>query len=182
MEDALEFVQMTVPAGHLVMGAATRRPGRSADALVEGQVEGTSHPVFRARVLLRGLDPDAVQALQQALSRRYAAPVMVEGDRLRYDIRHGEVGDALLGVLFAFQAMFGPVWMRFAQGRLTLRAQAVGCTSLECAARLRKALRMAGIRRQVRVVAVPSAQLQAWRELAAWRAAEEGVPAPASPA
>ena len=140
-------------------------------------MHGVSEPVFRARVLVRGLDDKAKQALRQALAARYSAPVVLDGDRLGYDIRHDEMNDALLGVLFAYQTSFGPVWMHLAQGRLTLRAKAVGCTSQECAARLRRALRLASIRRQVRVVRVPEEGLPAWRELLAWRAAEEGIPA-----
>lgn len=176
MEERLDFVQLRIPGTHLLLGAATRAPGRSADALVESLVREPLEPVFRVWAVVRGLQDPELKRLAADVSARYAGPVRHEEARLSFDVRPHDLPDALFGILLAFQSSFGPVWMHFAQGRLTMRARAVDCTEQECAVRMRQALRLAQVRRQVRVVTLRQEELSAWHGLQDF--ARDDAPAP----
>lgn len=177
------FVQLRVPAAHLAFGALTRRPGRTADILVEPVIRKPQQQAFRSLAILKGIEPSDIQRLTVELEARYVAATRLgdaAGDRLAFEIDHDKMPEGLFGTLIAFQAAFGPAWLHFSKGTLMARAKALHEPE-ESARRLRQALRMAGIKGTVRIVELDGEQLTAWRQLILWHAATADPSALESP-
>ena len=167
------FVQVRLPARNLVLGDATRRKGSQADALVESVVRRSQDPAFRVWSYLKGLGPDEVQDLTAKIEQRYSVTPRLAtaggGHHVVYDVFPRHIQDTFWGALLAFQTSFGPPWLQFAGGQVTLRAQGVDCEPPECAARLERALSLAKAEAKVEIVSVPDAELTDLRRLNEWR-------------
>lgn len=177
--DAQTFVQVRMPARHLVFASLTTSRGRTADLLVEPVVRRPQTLAFRTLAMLQGIGPAEMRQLAEALQARYLAAsrsIEPETGRLVVDIDHDRLPEPLFGALLAFQATSGPVWMHFASGRLVMRAPALGFAPTSFTARLRQALAMAKVPGTVQVARVAGDDLEPWRRLNAWRAILEPPP------
>lgn len=179
------FVQLRASAAHLAFGSLTRRPGRAADLLVESLVRKPQRPAFRALAILHGVAPQDLQRLVVELEARYLAgprtdpsggapgsPTAAGGKltKVAFEIDHDKLPEPLFGTLVAFQAAFGPAWLHFEKGHMVARAQALRDPE-DAARRLRQALRMAGVKGTVQVVALDGDDLAPWTQLRMWREA-----------
>lgn len=169
------FVQVRLPARHLVLGQATRGKGVSAQAIVESVPVRPNDRVFRVWAELHGFPEERMGEVATEIQARYGTvPSLAGGGRLVFDVHPRHVQDAFFGALLAVQASFGPPWLRVAGGRVTLRAQALGCEPRECAQRLEKALSLAQVPARVEVVELPDEELAAWQALEGWRQSSVG--------
>lgn len=168
------YVQVRLPAKGLVLATAVHRPGAHIDALVESDVGANDQPIFRVWGLVDGVTREDMETLQTKLEARYDVRTRVEqagsGFRLLYEVEPQKLSDPFWGTLLAFQASFGPPWLHFSAGEVTMRAQSVDGSPEECATRLRNTLQLAEEPHDVEVVVVPPpaikkiAALEAWRE------------------
>lgn len=171
------FIQIRLPAQNLVLGAATRRKGR-AEALVESVVRKSQHPAFRVWSVVKGFQPGELERLTDTIAQRYDVTPRVSetdsGHHVVYDVFPNQIKDSFWGALLAFQTSFGPPWLQFAGGQVTLRAQGVDCEPPECAARLERALALAKTTAAVEIVQVPDHELADVRRLNELREARGG--------
>jgi hypothetical protein len=167
------FIEVRLPAMGLILAMATDRAGTWVDALVESDVGTKKSPVFRVWALANGLTAPELGALTSALHKRYGVEPTVQstqdGDRILYEISPQQLTNPFWGALLAFQTSFGPPWLLFSEGLVTMRAQGVDCGPEECADRLRKTLALAEVQADVHVVHVPETDLTHVRALQSWR-------------
>lgn len=173
------FLQVRLPARTMALGVATTRKGE-AEALVEPVVRKTQEAAFRVWALVKGLSASEMHDLSEAIREKYSVTPRVketeQGHRVLYDAVPRHLQDNLWGILLAFQTSFAPPWLGFKGGHVTLRAQGVGCEPKECAARLQRALDLAGAGVRVEIVQVPDEGLAVLHGLNAWRESEVGEP------
>lgn len=155
-------------------GLTARHDGLQVDALVEPGVVRPSLPTFHALAFLRG-PGDAAHDSAQELAKRYGARTQVEpgdgGAWMVLDIPRDRVADPLHGALLAFIGV-APAWLRFEGGRAFLR------TASEHSAAVRRALRLASLRMNLRDVVPSPSQQGAWDRLLAQAGARAVVAAP----
>lgn len=179
------FVQVRLPARNLVLGDVTRRTGSQADALVESVIRKSQDPAFRVWSFVKGLEADDLQDLAGRIEERYAVTPRLSkadsGHHVVFDVFPRDIQDRFWGALLAFQTSFGPPWLQFAGGEVTLRAQGTDCEPAECAARLERALSLARTEATVEIVNVPETQLAELRRLNDWRESEADTEPPAKP-
>lgn len=177
------FIQVQLPAQNLVLGSATKTKGQ-AQALVESVVRKTQQPAFRVWSLVKGLEPKDLKGVASSIEERYSvSPRLKEtelGHRIVYDVFPHHIKDDFWGTLLAFQTSFGPPWLLFKGGRVTVRAQGIDCEPPECAERLAKTLQLANAKVDVEIVQVPEDEMVEVRKLDEWRISEQEHQEPAT--
>lgn len=170
MPEPRRFIEVRFdPSGAMGARQTGAQSGSFLDTIVEAYGGTGSRGGYRGVAIARNLPEVQVDRVLAGLQVQYGAPAQViiraPGRCVfRYEVAAAAVPDPALAVLLAFHDELGAPWIHIADGEVMLRAEA-GRDPEASVRTVRKALAMAGISADVRVVELDRSALGPWHEL-----------------